>query len=204
MTDLAVPFAAALADLYVIVRELGQGGMATVYLARDVKHDREVTLKVLRPELAAILGRERFLNEIRLTAKLEHPHIVTLIDSSEWGGFLWYVLPFIRGESLRDRLNREKQLGVEEALAIAQQVGSALDYAHARGVIYRDLTGGRILFTGDYAAAAFGDHNYSVARDGRTFVMLRPVRGTQQAVVLTLHWFDHLRASRKTGAGWTR
>src|SRR3954469_21877441 len=98
---------AALTGRYVIERELGRGGMATVYLARDVKHDREVALKVLKPELAAILGRERFLNEIRLTAKLDHPHIVTLIDSGETGGFLWYVLPFIRGESLRDRLGRE-------------------------------------------------------------------------------------------------
>ena len=157
MTDVVVPFAAGLADRYVIARELGQGGMATVYLARDVRHDRDVALKVLKPELAAILGRERFLNEIRLTAKLDHPHIVTLIDSGESGGFLWYVLPFIRGESLRDLLNREKQLGVENALAIARQVAGALDYAHARGVIHRDLKPENILLhEGEAMLADFG------------------------------------------------
>jgi eukaryotic-like serine/threonine-protein kinase len=122
-----------------------------------VKHDRDVALKVLKPELAAILGRERFLNEIRLTAQLDHPHIVTLIDSGETGGLLWYVLPFIRGESLRDRLNREKQLGVEEALAIARQVAGALDYAHARGVIHRDLKPENILLhEGEAMLADFG------------------------------------------------
>ena len=158
MTEaLGAILAQALADRYRIERELGQGGMATVYLARDLRHDREVALKVLRPELAAILGRERFLNEIRLTAQLDHPHIVTLIDSGEAGGHLWYVLPFIRGESLRGRLNREKQLGLEEALAIAAQVASALDYAHARGVIHRDLKPENILLhEGEAMLADFG------------------------------------------------
>ena len=147
----------ALADRYRIERELGEGGMATVYLARDVKHDREVALKVLRPELAAILGRERFLNEIRLTAKLDHPHIVTLIDSGETNGLLWYVLPFIRGESLRERLHRERQLGVDEALAIAKQIASALDYAHRQGVIHRDLKPENILLhEGEAMLADFG------------------------------------------------
>ena len=123
----------AFSSSYTIERELGRGGMATVYLARDRKHDREVALKILRPELAAILGRERFLNEIQLTARLDHPHILTLIDSGETGGFLWYVVPFIRGESLRAKLERERQLGLEEALNITRQVASALDYAHRQG-----------------------------------------------------------------------
>jgi hypothetical protein len=149
--------ATALSDRYRIERKLGEGGMATVYLARDVKHDRDVALKVLRPELAAILGRERFLNEIRLTAKLDHPHIVTLIDSGETESFLWYVLPFIRGESLRERLTREKQLGVPEALAISKQVASALDYAHRQGVIHRDLKPENILLhEGEAMLADFG------------------------------------------------
>jgi serine/threonine protein kinase len=145
MTPIAPGLATALLDRYQLVRELGQGGMATVYLAQDVKHGREVALKVLRPELAAILGRERFLAEIRLTAKLDHPHILTLIDSGETGGYLWYVLPYIRGESLRQKLNRERQLSLTDALAIATDVAAALDYAHARGVIHRDVKPENIL-----------------------------------------------------------
>jgi hypothetical protein len=146
-----------LADRYRIERQLGEGGMATVYLAHDLRHDRDVALKVLRPELAAILGRERFLNEIRLTARLDHPHIVTLIDSGESEGVLWYVLPFIRGESLRARLGREKQLGLEEALAIARQIASALDYAHRQGVIHRDLKPENVLLhEGEAMLADFG------------------------------------------------
>src|SRR6266849_4515369 len=118
----------ALAGRYAIERELGAGGMATVYLAQDLKHDRKVALKVLRPELAAVLGAERFLQEIRISARLDHPHILTLIDSGAADGFLYYVLPFVRGESLREKLNREQQLGLEEALAITKQVASALDF----------------------------------------------------------------------------
>src|SRR5713101_241021 len=109
---------AALAGRYAIERQLGAGGMATVYLARDLRHDRDVALKVLRPELAAVLGAERFLREISISARLDHPHILTLIDSGAADGFLYYVLPFVRGESLRDKLNRETQLGIEETLAI--------------------------------------------------------------------------------------
>ena len=149
--------ASVFADRYRIDRQLGEGGMATVYLAHDLRHDRDVALKVLKPELAAILGRERFLNEIRLTARLDHPHIVTLIDSGETDGVLWYVLPFIRGESLRARMHREKQLGVEEALAIARQIASALDYAHRHGVIHRDLKPENILLhEGEAMLADFG------------------------------------------------
>ncbi|MDP3773784.1 MAG: protein kinase, partial [Gemmatimonadales bacterium] len=147
----------ALADRYRIERELGAGGMATVYLAKDLKHDREVALKVLRPELAAILGGDRFLNEIKITARLDHPHILTLIDSGAAEGFLYYVLPYVRGESLRDKLDRDKQLGIDEALAIAKQVAGALDYAHRQGVIHRDIKPENILLQeGEAMLADFG------------------------------------------------
>ncbi|MGH7689856.1 MAG: protein kinase domain-containing protein, partial [Gemmatimonadaceae bacterium] len=147
----------ALDDRYQIEREIGAGGMATVYLARDRKHDRLVALKVLRPDLAAVLGTERFLAEIRITAQLDHPHILTLIDSGAVDGFLYYVMPYVRGESLRQKLVREKQLEVEEALAIAQQVGSALDYAHRQGVVHRDIKPENILLQeGEAMLADFG------------------------------------------------
>ena len=156
MTD-TTRLAAALAGRYTIERELGAGGMATVYLARDLRHDREVALKVLRPELAALLGAQRFLGEIKITARLDHTHILTLIDSGESDGLLWYVLPFIRGESLRDRLTREKQLGLDEALAITKQVAGALDYAHRQGVVHRDIKPENILLhEGEAVVADFG------------------------------------------------
>ena len=136
---------AALADRYTIERELGQGGMATVYLASDLKHDRKVALKLLKPELAAVLGAERFVVEIKTTAGLSHPHILPLFDSGTADGFLYYVMPFIEGETLRDKLNRESQLGVEEALRIATEVADALDYAHRHGVIHRDIKPENIL-----------------------------------------------------------
>ncbi len=145
MTTDSVRLETALSDRYRIERQLGAGGMATVYLATDLKHDREVALKVLRPELGAVLGDERFLTEIKITAKLDHPHILTLIDSGASNGFLYYVLPLVRGESLRDKLNKEKQLGLEEAVAITKQVASALDYAHRQGVVHRDIKPENIL-----------------------------------------------------------
>jgi len=137
--------AAAIANQYRLERPLGSGGMAMVYLARDLKHDREVALKVLRPELAAVLGAERFLTEIRITAQLDHPHILTLIDSGAADGFLYYVLPYVRGESLRAWLDRERRFGLEASLAIVRQVASALDYAHRRGVVHRDVKPENIL-----------------------------------------------------------
>jgi len=153
----ATRLATALEERYRIERQLGAGGMATVYLATDLKHDREVALKVLRPELGAVLGAERFLAEIKITARLDHPHILTLIDSGEAGGFLFYVLPLVRGESLRDKLKREQQLGLEEALAITKQVASALDYAHRSGVVHRDIKPENILlFEGEAMLADFG------------------------------------------------
>jgi serine/threonine protein kinase len=139
---------AALVDRYRIERELGAGGMATVYLAQDLKHDRKVALKVLKPELAAVLGAERFVVEIKTTASLQHPHILPLFDSGTADGFLFYVMPFIEGETLRDKLNRETQLGVEEAVRIAREVADALDYAHGKGVIHRDIKPENILIQG--------------------------------------------------------
>jgi eukaryotic-like serine/threonine-protein kinase len=147
----------ALADRYRLERELGQGGMATVYLAQDLKHDRRVAIKVLRPELAAVIGAERFLREIRTIATLQHPHILGLIDSGEVEGTAWYVMPFVDGESLRDRLNREKQLPIGDAVRIATEVAGALDYAHRHGIIHRDIKPGNILLQdGSALVADFG------------------------------------------------
>ncbi len=125
MTEITSRLSTALADRYRIERHLGEGGMATVYLAHDLKHDRPVALKVLRPELAAVLGAERFVQEIKTTANLQHPHILPLFDSGEADGFLYYVMPFIDGETLRDKLNREKQLGIEEAVKITTEVADS-------------------------------------------------------------------------------
>ena len=147
----------ALSDRYRIERELGQGGMATVYLAQDLKHDRKVALKVLKPELAAVLGAERFVVEIKTTAALQHPHILPLFDSGTADGFLYYVMPFIQGETLRDKLNRETQLGVDEAVRIAIDVADALQYAHEQGVIHRDIKPENILIqNGRPMVADFG------------------------------------------------
>ena len=148
---------AALSDRYSIEKEIGSGGMATVYLARDLKHDREVALKVLRSDLSAVIGTERFLSEVRITARLDHPHILTLIDSGEASGILYYVLPYVRGESLRAKLEREKQLSIDEALSITKQVASALDYAHSHGVVHRDIKPENILLhEGEAVLADFG------------------------------------------------
>ncbi|MEE9156058.1 MAG: protein kinase [Gemmatimonadota bacterium] len=157
MTDITDRLSAALADRYHIERELGAGGMATVYLAHDVKHDRKVALKVLRPELTAVLGGERFLNEIRLTANLQHPHILPLFDSGEADNLLFYVMPYIEGESLRARLEHEKELSIDEAVQIASQVSHALDYAHRHEVIHRDIKPENILLhDGQALVADFG------------------------------------------------
>jgi eukaryotic-like serine/threonine-protein kinase len=147
----------ALADRYVIERELGRGGMATVYLARDLRHDRPVALKLLHSELAATLGPERFQREILLTARLDHPHILPVLDSGTAAGQLWYTMPYVRGESLRDRLRREGQLPIELVLEITRQVSSALDYAHREGVVHRDLKPENILLSeGQARVADFG------------------------------------------------
>ena len=147
----------SLADRYTIERELGEGGMATVFLARDLKHDRHVAIKVLKPELSAVLGVERFLAEIKVTANLQHPNLLPLFDSGNAGGLLFYVMPFVDGETLRARLDREKQLSVAEATRIAVAIANALDYAHSRGVIHRDLKPANILMqSGQPVIADFG------------------------------------------------
>src|SRR6266545_2179293 len=149
MTDVPDHLRSALADRYVIERELGRGGMAIVYLAHDLRHDRSVALKVLHPHLATALGPERFQREIRFAARLQHPHILTVLDSGETAGQLWFTMPFVRGESLRDRLRREQQLPVEEALRITREAALALGYAHQEGVNHRDIKPENILLTKD-------------------------------------------------------
>jgi serine/threonine-protein kinase len=160
MSDQLDRLTTALADRYRLERELGHGGMATVYLAEDLKLERKVAVKVLHPELAATLGPDRFLREIKLSARLEHPHILTLHDSGEADGFLYYVMPYVEGESLRDRLNREKQLPIEDAIRIAGEVADALDYAHRRDVIHRDIKPENILLEEQHAVV--GD--FGIAR----------------------------------------
>jgi serine/threonine-protein kinase len=148
MADIAPLLTAALEGRYAIESPLGEGGMATVYLARDLKHDRRVAIKVLKPELAAAIGGERFLAEIRTTAQLQHPHVLGLHDSGDADGLLYFVMPWVEGESLADRLEREKQLPVDEAVTIAEKVAGALQAAHDRGVIHRDIKPANILLQG--------------------------------------------------------
>ena len=149
--------ATALTGRYRVERELGAGGMATVYLAEDLRHDRRVAMKILRPELAAVIGAERFLSEIKTTANLQHPHILPLFDSGECDSFLFYVMPYVEGESLRDRLNREKQLPVADAVRLAREVADALDYAHRHGIVHRDIKPENILLhDGRALVADFG------------------------------------------------
>jgi eukaryotic-like serine/threonine-protein kinase len=149
LTDLRTQLQTALATAYTLERELGRGGMATVFLAQDLRHDRPVALKVLHPELAYALGPERFQREIRLAARLQHPHILTVHDSGEAAGQLWFTMPFVEGESLRDRLRRERQLPVDAALRIATEAARALEYAHRHGVIHRDIKPENLLLTSD-------------------------------------------------------
>jgi serine/threonine-protein kinase len=149
MTDLRSQLQEGLRGSYTLDRELGRGGMATVYLAQDLRHDRPVALKVLRPELASSLGPERFQREIRLAARLQHPHILSVHDSGETAGQLWFTMPYVEGESLRDRLRRERQLPLDDAIRIATEAARALDYAHQHGIVHRDIKPENILLTGD-------------------------------------------------------
>ena len=160
MSDLQSSLHDALADRYIVERELGRGGMAHVFLAHDVKHDRSVAIKVLRSELAAALGADRFLREIHLAAKLHHPHILPLYDSGAAAGFLYYVMPYVEGESLRDRLQRETQLPLEDALQITREVADALSYAHSHDVVHRDIKPENILFESGHAVVA----DFGIAR----------------------------------------
>src|SRR5438876_2065673 len=170
---------AALSDRYAIERELGRGGMATVYLARDVRHERRVALKVLRPEVAAALGPERFLREIQIAAQLAHPHILPLHDSGAAGAFLYYVMPYVEGESLRDRLERESQLPVEQAVQIAREVADALSDAHGHDVVHRDIKPENILFEAGHAVVSdFGIARAITATAGDTLTETGIVIGT--------------------------
>ena len=157
MTTLQSRLEGGLAGRYTLERELGHGGMATVFLAQDLRHDRRVALKVLRPEISASIGAERFLREIKMAAGLTHPHILPVFDSGEAGGLLFYVMPNMEGRSLRERLDRERQLPLEEALRITREVASALDYAHRHQVIHRDIKPENILLhEGSALVADFG------------------------------------------------
>jgi serine/threonine-protein kinase len=181
MTDAGARLTSALADRYRLERELGAGGMATVYLAEDLRHHRKVAIKVLRPELASAVGPERFLREIETTANLRHPHILPLYDSGEAEGFLFYVMPLVEGESLRDRLNREKQLPIDDALRITREVADALSYAHSRGVIHRDIKPENILLESGHAVVAdFGIAKAISAAGGQTLTQTGVAIGTPQ------------------------
>ncbi|HSD33596.1 MAG TPA: serine/threonine-protein kinase, partial [Gemmatimonadales bacterium] len=160
MSDAPGPLTAALAERYALERELGRGGAATVYLAEDRKHRRPVAVKVLRPDLGSQLGKERFSREIAIAAQLSHPHILPFIDSGEAAGLLYYITPYITGESLRQRLDREHRLPVRDAVRIAREVAAALDYAHRQGFIHRDVKPENILLSDDHAVVA----DFGIAR----------------------------------------
>jgi len=154
VSDIQSRLTTVLSDRYRVERELGAGGMATVYLAHDLRHERDVAIKVLHPDLGAALGAERFLSEIRTTARLQHPHILPLLDSGAADGLLYYVMPYVRGETLRARLEREKQLPIADAVRIAREVAAALDHAHKQGVIHRDIKPENILLQDGAAVVA--------------------------------------------------
>ncbi|MGH7580545.1 MAG: serine/threonine-protein kinase, partial [Gemmatimonadales bacterium] len=157
MTDQLKRLGSALAGRYTLERELGHGGMATVYLAEDLRHHRQVAIKVLRPELGSLLGPDRFTREIRVAAALNHPHILPLHDSGEADGLLFYVMPYVRGGSLRQKLSREQRLSIDEAVGIVRHVASALDHAHAHGLIHRDIKPENILLhEGEAMVTDFG------------------------------------------------
>jgi serine/threonine-protein kinase len=179
VTDPQAKLAEALTGRYAIDREVGAGGMATVYLASDLKHDRKVALKVLRPELSAALGSERFPREIKFVAQFNHPHILSLYDSGEAQGFLFYVMPYVEGESLRDRLGREKRLPIPDAIRIFKEVADALAYSHARGVVHRDIKPGNVLLSGRHAVVTdFGVAKAVTAAGGDSMTTVGMAVGT--------------------------
>ena len=179
MPDLLDHLKAALADRYRVDREIGHGGMAHVFLAHDLKLGRPVAVKALRPDVAAVIGGDRFLREITLAAKLDHPHILGIYDSGEADGIPYYVMPYVEGESLRDRLTREKQLPVDDAVQISLDVADALSYAHARGVIHRDIKPENILLRAGHAVVAdFGIAKAVSAAGGDTLTQTGVVVGT--------------------------
>ena len=166
MSDTVEHLQSLLGDRYVVERPIGKGGMATVYLARDSKHDREVAVKLLRPEIGALLGAGRFLHEIKLTSRLQHPHILPLYDSGEADNRIYYVMPFVNGESLRDRLRREHRLPVDAALSIVREVADALAYAHAFGVVHRDIKPENILLSTTHALVTDFGIARAISRSG--------------------------------------
>src|SRR5437879_5930189 len=160
---------AALGERYTIDRVLGRGGMATVYVAEDLRHSRQVAIKVLRPDVEAAIGAERFLREITIAARLTHPHVLPLLDSGQAAGSLDYLMPYVRGESLRQRLAREGRLALKDALRIARELGAGLDYAHREGFIHRDVEPENVLLADGHAVIAA----HAIARP------IRPSRGGQ-------------------------
>ena len=160
MDDIVRRLAAALGDRYAIENEIGAGGMARVFLARDLRHDRQVAIKVMRPELTSSMGADRFLREVRVVARLQHPNILGLVDSGERDGLLYYVMPYVAGESLRARLEREHELPVPAALAILREVADALAYAHGEGVVHRDVKPENVLLSAGHAQVA----DFGIAR----------------------------------------
>ena len=170
---------AALEDRYDVGEPVGEGGMATVYVARDLKHSRLVAIKVLRPELAASIGKDRFVREIEIAARLQHPHILPVYDSGEADGILYYVMPFVEGESLHDRLGRMGPLPWKEAVRIAKEVAGALDYAHRQGVTHRDIKPANIMLSDGHAVVAdFGIARAIHAKDGATLTQVGMAVGT--------------------------
>ena len=179
MSDQLERLSAAMSGTYRIEREVGAGGMATVYLARDLKHDRKVALKVLRPELAAALGPDRFPREISIVAKFQHPHILPLHDSGETEGFLYYVMPFVEGESLRARIDREGALPINDATRILKEVVDALAYAHARGIVHRDIKPDNVMLSGRHAVVTdFGVAKAVSASGGEKLTSMGMAVGT--------------------------
>jgi len=179
VSDIPAPLAEALRDRYLLERELGRGGMATVYLARDLRHKRRVALKVLDPEVGKVLGKERFLREIETAAQLQHPHILPVFDSGEEAGRLWYTMPFVEGESLRERLRREGRLPVIDAVRLAQQIAFALGYAHRHGVIHRDIKPENVLLSdGQGLVADFGIARRTATSEGESLTQTGLSLGT--------------------------
>src|SRR5262245_2058308 len=160
MDELARKVAESIAGRYRIEKKLGAGGMGDVYLARDLRHDRDVAIKLMRPEVAQTLGTRRFLAEIRLLARLQHPNILSLVDSGETGGVVYYIMPHLATGSLRDRLNRERELPIPDALRLLREIAGALEYAHAAGVVHRDVKPENILFSSGHAQVA----DFGIAR----------------------------------------
>jgi serine/threonine protein kinase len=179
MSEVLRRLTSALSGRYRIDREIGRGGMSTVFLAEDLKHHRQVAIKVLTPEVAAAVGSERFLREIETVARLTHPHILGLYDSGDAEGLLYYVMPYVEGESLRQRLTREKQLPVDDALRIAREVADALSHAHSHGVVHRDIKPENILLESGHAVVAdFGIARAIAAAGGEALTQTGIVVGT--------------------------